>query len=309
MSEDVSSLIPIEELPAELAILESGTLDDEELLKRVRKIHTDFRISVPVFHPGTTIYRAVRVTEKPLYRMRISYPPPDRIRVNGRLNRAGEPIFYGSLDQFASCLCECRCAEGQQFAVSVWKTTEPIALAHFGYSREVMDEVKAKRDLPPWSESKGDTERNALLRAWQARVFTRVVSEGEEHLYRLTIALRDFALSAIAASSIAHIDPNLPRSIGGITYPAIAMWLLGDNVALLPSVVDKSLRLQEVMFLTLESIVEALGENNDKQWAYNLRIHDTAKLFRSDGRLVWNQESTALSVSPLQFTGTTLQPA
>jgi hypothetical protein len=87
----------------------------------------------------------------------------------------------------------------------------------------------------------------------------------------------------------------------GVLYPTISMWLLGDNVALLPSVVDSSLSLQEVIYLTIESILESPRADGGKEWSYNTRITDYAKTIRRDGRLVWNQESTALSVSPWQI--------
>jgi hypothetical protein len=303
MPDDVDSLIPIDELRAELSLIEGGaftSIPDQELLDRIQKIHGGFRLTAPILPQETAIFRAVRVAEKPFYKARLSYPPLSRIYANGLLNRVGEAMFYGSLDQYGPCLVECRCAEGENFAVSVWKTTKPIVLNHRGYSREVIDRVKATRDLPPWSEGKEDDERNALIRAWQARVFTRVVPEGQEHLYRLGIALRDFALDRMA-----HVDPNLPDFFAGILYPTIATGLLGDNIALRPSVVETSLRLEEVIFLTVNSIVESPFEGPPKQ--YHLRENDFAKAFRSDGRLVWNQESTALSVSPVQIAGSTFQ--
>jgi hypothetical protein len=294
----------IGELRDELVALEAGSFilsDDEELQERIRNIHIGFQVSAPILNVGTLIFRAVQIVDKPFYKGRLSYPPLDRILVNGRLNRAGEAMFYGSLDEFGSCLRECRCAEGQNFAVSVWKTTKLITLGHLGYSREVINEVKAKRNLPSWSERKEDTERNALIRAWQARVFTRVVPAGEEHLYRLGIALRDFALGPMVQT-----DETLPNFFAGIMYPTISMWLLGDNLALLPSVVDSSLRLHQVILLTVESIVESPFQDGGKQWDHNLRMNDFARAFRLDGRLVWNAESTALSVSPFQITGTTI---
>jgi hypothetical protein len=295
MLEDVNSLMPLDELRAELALLEEGaftSISDEELLARIRRMQKGFRFSAPIFHPGTTIFRAVRVAEKPFYKARLSYPPLDRIHVNGRLNRAGEAVFYGSLGDFGPCLCECRCAEGENFAVSVWKTMKPITLSHLGYSRKTVDQLNVKRDLPSWTESKHDTERNALIRAWQARVFTRIIPEGEEHLYRLGLAFRIFALG-----SMVQTDSNLPDFFAGVTYPTISMWLLGDNVALLPSVVDSSLSLHEVIFLTVQSIVESPLKDGKKR-TYNTRFIDFARAFRVDGRLVWNGESTALSVSP-----------
>ena len=301
---DELPLMPINELREQLAALEAGsftTLSDEELQGRIGSIHTGFTVITPQFEPGTLIYRAVRVVTKPLYKARISYPPLDLIRVNGRLNRAGEAMFYGSLGNPSSCLLECHCAEGGTFAVSTWKTTKPIILQHLGYSRQVLDEVKTKRDLPNSVEHKDDTERNALIRAWQARVFTRIVPEGQEHLYRLGIALRKNAVG-----SMLGMPPDRSQCFAGIIYPAVSVWLSGDNVALLPSVVDRSMSLQEVMFLTVKSIVESPLEDGGKKTLYHLRATDFARAFRRDGRLVWNGDSTALSVSQWQIADSTV---
>lgn len=301
---DERPLTPINELRDNLAALEAGSfasLSDEELRERIGSVHAGFTITTPQFEPGTLIYRAVRAVTKPFYKARISYPPRDRVRVNGRLNRVGEAMFYGSFGNPSSCLLECQCAEGETFAVSTWKTTKPVILNHLGYSRQVMDEVKTKRDLPNWAEYEDDTERDALIRAWQARVFTRTVPEGQEHFYRLGIALCENALG----STLLGMPPPSPQRFAGIIYPAVAAWLLGDNVALLPSVVDTSMSLQEVMLLTVKSIIETPVADGGKKTLYHLRATDFARAFRRDGRLVWNGESTALSVSPWQIAGTT----
>jgi hypothetical protein len=297
-------LLPIEELRKELADLEAGftRMSDEELDQKIRILHTGFRNNVSLFHPGMTILGAVQVSPKPFYKSRLSYPPLDRIRVNGRVNRAGEAMFYGALGESAilSCLRECDCAEGEDFAISVRKTTKPIVVMHFGYSLKMIEEAKARRDLPEWAEIEYEDERSALIREWQSRVFTRVVPDGEEHLYRLGIALRNFALSPLAGPR-----PNIPEFIAGITYPAVSMWLLGDNIALLPAVADNNLSLQRVIYLKVASLIESGREDGGKEWSYGINENDFAMNIHYDDRLVWNGESTALSVSPWRITNAT----
>src|SRR5271168_2303536 len=113
MKEDSSSnrpidehpLMPLDELCDELKFLEAEfiSLTDDELRERVRRIHNEFRVSAPLFNPGEKVFRGVRVDQKPLLQSRLSYPPGERVRVNGRLNRAGEVMFYGSLGSFSAC--------------------------------------------------------------------------------------------------------------------------------------------------------------------------------------------------------------
>src|ERR1700723_1815080 len=112
MSRDLTSsngvslpLLSLDDLREELSQLEAGSfvgLSDEQLAEKIRHIHGDFMIHAPIYQVGTMIYRAVRITERPSHKSQISYPPPQCAVVNGRLNRAGEVMFYGALNQFAS---------------------------------------------------------------------------------------------------------------------------------------------------------------------------------------------------------------
>ena len=248
--------LSMDELRTELAVLEADftSLTYTDLHDRLTRMHYGFELDMPHYYPGAKIFRAVRVKSKPLYKACVSYPPPDRVTKDGRLNRAREVMFYGSVDRYDSCLYECRCAVGDIFAVSVWKTTKTLTLNHLGYSPEAMPTIGANGHMPRWIERDETNERNALIRAWQARVFTRLVPEGQEHLYKLGIALRDFALGPIK-------EPNPDQTFfAGIVYPSMSMGLLGDNVALLPSVVDSSLLLEEVLLLEMKSILPSLDD-------------------------------------------------
>jgi len=288
-------LISLDALKAELNELEAGgfvSIGDDELLRRLRLIHGMFRFKSPLYESGTTLLRAVRVLERPSNQARVSYPPAAKIRANGRLNRAGEAMFYGATGDAASCvlacLLECHCSPGQYFALSRWRTTSPMILSHLGYSSETFDAAKVKRDLPHWAKVPEDSERQALIRAWQARVFTRTIPEGQEHLYRLSIALRDFALLPITP----HHVPNIPQFFAGILYPSIAAYFLGDNVALLPSVVDTNLKLEEVVYLQVQTIQESPMPDGGKTTGYECRVEAVAKAVLPDGQLVWSQEDT-----------------
>jgi len=160
-----------------------------------------------------------------------------------------------------------------------------MTLNHLGYSPEALQRARANRELPFFAKVNKDSERSALLQAWQARVFTQAVRAGHEHLYRLSIALKEFALSPMV-----QIDPKAPPLFSGVMYPAVAMWLLGDNVAILPSEVDAKMKMFEVILLTLESVDEAKQPDGGTTWSYNIRAFDHA---RPDlkGNLIWGQRS------------------
>jgi len=88
--------LSLDELKQELADLESGSfvsLTDTELRERIRLIHGAFILKAPTYPVGTLIYRAVKISERPSHRSRITYPPVNLIKTNGRLNRVGEGCF------------------------------------------------------------------------------------------------------------------------------------------------------------------------------------------------------------------------
>jgi predicted Fe-S protein YdhL (DUF1289 family) len=296
-------LLSIDDLRSELAALESNSftsMSDDELKNRIRLLHDRFEVTRPICHPGKMICRAVRVTERPRHKARLSYPPADRVLVNGRLNRAGQVMFYGTFGGYEVCLRESRYAVGDLLAVSVWKTIEPLMFHHFGYSKEVFSKARTIREIPTWAQHSADSERNALIRAWQARVFTRLIADGQEHLYRLSIALTDFALQPLVQS-----DPALPSFCAGVQYPSVSLWLQGDNIALLPSAVDRSLSLEGVALIKVESITDSLTEDGSAKQICEIREQEYCNGSMPSGHLIWNKDSTISSVPSWQITDST----
>ncbi len=193
-------------------------------------------------------------------------------------------MFYGSFN-IGSCLQECSWQVGEFFAVSGWITTTATTFNHPGYSTAVLEVQKSNRDLPFFAEVKNDSERNALIRAWQARVFTQRVERGQEHLYRLSIALKDLALSRMLQR-----DSRYPDIFSGVLYPSVAMWLLADNVAMMPKEVDEKLALFEVILLTLNSVTELRKADGGVETKMEMKFYDFARPEPS-GNLIWGQRS------------------
>jgi hypothetical protein len=146
-----------------------------------------------------------------------------------------------------------------------------------------------------------------MIRKWQARVFTRLVPKGSEHLYRLGLALKCFALGKIAAAT-----PDGFTAFDGLVYPSVASTLAFDNVALLPSTVDNKFDLIEAR---LVSLVEWTGGE-----AANARQQAQAKMMDYDcahpdvaGRLRWGSKRTInfdemLGTKTDQFEDTRIEP-
>lgn len=299
--------LPLKDLQTELQRLEDSSpseLSNELLLAKIRSLHHGFEIIAPGFPAGTVLFRAVRVTERPADRSRISYAPPQFIKTNGRLNKAGQSMFYGAFHLF-TCLIECGWRVGEFFAVSAWLTKREMLFHHLGYSRETLNAFKAKRDLPFFAQETAESDRNRLLREWQARVFTQHVPHGQEELYRLPISLKDFAMSAIK-----QLDPNAPQIVSGVVYPSVAFHLLGDNVAILPSEVDQHMALFEVILLTLDGVNQLTGADGSISTDMRMKPYDHARP-DAQGNLIWGQKSQVLfpeGVDAKQFPPTILLP-
>jgi hypothetical protein len=75
--------IPLEELKRELDALERGSfaaLSDDNLREKVKQIHEGLSIQAPIVPADKLIFRAVKVTQLPGSKQRISYPPPEVVR-------------------------------------------------------------------------------------------------------------------------------------------------------------------------------------------------------------------------------------
>jgi hypothetical protein len=215
-------LLPLDELQRELRELETGSflsMNDDELMAKIKRIHEGLIVKAPSVEAGKIVFRAVKVAERPATKSRISYPPAGLVRTNGRVNRSGESIFYGAFNYFPACLYECNAQTGDIFAISAWLTTETMVFNHLGYLPSFLQALKTNRETPFFAIVEDDSDRNRVIREWQARVFTQVVQKGNESSYRLPIALKEYALGRI-------VQGTQPTSMqfSGLIYPSIAMW-------------------------------------------------------------------------------------
>jgi hypothetical protein len=281
-----------------IEVIASQGKTPEELLPLLNIVHCGSSLTTPCYDPGTlTIYRAVDGTQKPFSKSRVSFPPAQYVKKNGRLNAAGESLFYGSVGQAASVFYECRAKAGDIFALGCWQNTGRVLLNHMGYSDVDINSNLPGRIWQNWMHPDVVGTRNEVLHSWQSRVFTRNVAPGEEHLYNLSIALARFGMDTISPSIE---DPTRPAEMAGVLYPSVALSLQADNVALRPSVIASSFELLQVQLVRVRGLPEVRNPTGMGQEIVRVEaeILDLAPSHRNDGRLIWNRESTALSVTP-----------
>ena len=260
-----------------------------ELLPLLHELHdsNEFKFELPDVLPGNMIYRARRVKSRPNTISEISYPPADAVKVNGRLNCQGEVLFYGSVGGLAACLYECSAQVGDLFALSRWELLAAVQINHMGFSHELARSLSPIRQLPDYL-AQSVNPKNDIIRAWQSKIFTRRVLKGNEHQYNLSIALAKFAFKP-------HVEPLLGgKTFAGIYYPAVSINSTGDNVVLLPSVVDQVVALREVLFAKVNSVVDNIDLKDPKDMLVNVDFIDRSIDHSSAGWLVWGADKSSL---------------
>ena len=210
------------------------TADVDELVRRLWLATVGVPIRAPVFEPGFMLFRG-RICETASTVPDLSYPPAALTRI-GRLNRAGDPVFYSSTSR-AAVFYELSVAEGTTVLVSRWRAAAPMLLCHVGYHESVFASLGSRRPVAGWD---GVNSPNAGLPAsasiWKqiGQLFATHVPDGEEHRYAVSVAIAERMMT----------DP-----FAGVLYPSMSMWANADNVALRPSWVDANLR-----FVGVESV-------------------------------------------------------
>lgn len=267
----------------------------EELERCLNIVCCGASVTTPAFEAGLEVYRAVRARERPKHKRDVSYPPPNCIRRNGRLNCAGEATFYGCIGQAGVSFYECRATAGERFAIGFWRSKSKLVFNHIGYSTDDLFRRVPTRIRQDWMNPYTPGTRDSVLHAWQADVFTREVQDGQEHLYSICIALARLAVRDVVAP---EDKPDYPREFAGVIYPSVALSKMGDNVVVRPSVIDSSFELTKVLWGEIRHVqpIDTSGEGPPGYIRFN--VLDASYAQRSDGSLVWNSDGTALTVLP-----------
>ena len=175
----------------------------------------------------------------------------------GRVNLAGEPVFYGCVVNHdkkaknaiplaaAACFAETnkdRNAMRQTMAAGIWRVVKPIS---FGIMVQQSDLAKANSFirqslLPKYKFFRGDNRTSVasqLVSNYLADLYSRPVEQGEEHKY---------VIGACFATSL------FLQGLDSIIYSSVATGGIAPNVAILPEVVDTSLELIKVRAMNMK---------------------------------------------------------
>ncbi len=204
---------------------------------------------------GNLVYRGVAWGERPDKISQLSYPPVDRVRQLGRLNRPGQSMFYGSCAS-PGVFYELRAKEGDCIAWSEWQVMEPLWMHNLGYHAEALNRMGAHatpQRLPLTDPIPDETARSRRLRRKVALAFTEDVQPGREHRYKQSVALGEF-WSEHDEDLAQFADGPRQAQVAGFVYPAMQMRGDADNVAFTPTFVHSSLALRQAQFVRVEKV-------------------------------------------------------
>lgn len=250
------SLKQIQETIEEIRRLDLKVADIDIIKENLKPLFVGYTLRAPIYEPGLKLYRGRICNEKLNNIKDITYPPAKLITKYQRVNRPGQSVFYCCADRRVP-FSECFAKTGDKFVLSQWKTVSRLLVNNIGYLNNNIMGLQPKS----LDELK---EANILIRNFIDEEFTKNVNEGEEYLYKITIALAE-----------KHFSDDI---FNGLLYPSIAIKAHSDNLALKPHYVDKNLMIERVEFIQIISV---------KGFEYKIKVLDLATSFGKDGSIEW----------------------
>lgn len=249
----------------ELREVDLKSADIDELKDSLFILFKGYMNQTPKLKPGQLIYRGVRWDDRPNNVNQLSYPPSGLVGVLGRVNRPGKSMFYGCTS-IQSIFCELGLESQDKVAVAKWRMKSPFLLNNVGYTSESFNDLQSNRALPEWSVMKEPPKSsNAIRKEFFSREFTKRVQKGEEHLYKLSIAIAE-----------KHVHGE---KFAGLLYPSVTQHANADNMAIKPDYVDRGMCVEEVQYIQVNK--------HPKELEYNIVVLDSANEFAGGGEILW----------------------
>ncbi len=201
----------------------------------------------------TVVYRGVPWDRRPDFIAQLSYPPFDKVRQLGRLNRPGQSVFYASVAP-PGVFYELKARERSRIAFSEWEVMEPLWMHNLGYHADALARLGAAPNsarLPLTEPIPNETQHNKRLRKKVALAFTMDVPAGFEYRYKQSVALTEFWCEHHQKLPV-YSDGPQKEEIAGVVYPSLQMQGDADNVMFWPKFVHSSLALRHVQYVLIE---------------------------------------------------------
>jgi len=213
------------------------------------------------------LHRAVKSEEKPEFIKNLRYPPKEKAGLS-RANLSRNPMFYCSGNPMA-IFYELGLKAGDKVATAKWKMRDEILVSPLGYTADAFRRLNASRACPivvpeDKKHMRELDKTNKRIFEFIHDLFTKIVSPGDEYIYKLTAIIAEFFLT---------LEPDC-----GVVYPSIAMRANAENFALTPSLVHNRLELESVKWCRVDSV---------ENFTFTITPLEFSDTVDKDGRLTW----------------------
>jgi hypothetical protein len=260
---------------------ELKTRDKDTLKAWLRDCLGGYVVAIKNIEAGGLLYRGVICDDQPHKISRISYPPVEAVKEDGRLNRAGTSMFYCTAGR-EPVLYELRASQGERIALSTWEVTEPLWMHFVGYHDSALGRMGAPIVGPRLqliNPIPNESKFNKKLRKRLALAFTENVPKGTEYRYKQSIAINELLFDKAEPMPLKSGGPRHTRAAGTV-YPSRQLSGRADNVAILPEFVESSLRIKSVDYISVDEVDDAIS-------TYTIRRLATSQTFSGDC-IIWN---------------------
>jgi hypothetical protein len=248
--------------------LANATVD--EVKEHVQVLVTGHSICAPIFDPPIKLYRARKVELLPTFLREIGAPPPEKVVLDQRCNRAGQSLFYCSTARNAPFF-EVHAQVGDGLVLSEWRTLTKMTVNHVGYTQSNFTQLQSGRECPDWSKASFQpTDKMRMVDEFFSSFFSVDVPKGQEPLYKATIAITEQLIPI-------PTEPG-PVRFDGLMYPTIPMKGNCENFALRKEFVEHGVAFVKADYIKIRAI-EGTQITFDKL--------DFANSVRADGALEW----------------------
>ncbi len=215
----------------------------DQIVSMIMPLTKDMIINTVILPVEIRMYRA-RVNENAEFVNDLREPPAS-IAKEGRVNRAGHPMFYSSLHRF-SAIAETLQGKESQILVSCWKTIQPLTFTHIAYDPSSLRLIGTKNTHIKRIKGNSllyrpETSRKKL--SVMARLF---VGTNHKDKYKLSTAISECMLKG---------------PFDGLVYPSISMAGGADNFAIHPEIARKKLQFIGVEKVRINTNMEEASLN------------------------------------------------
>lgn len=268
-----------------------STVSIDDVKQHVRILLKGHMISVPIFDPELRLHRARRITPAPTLLAEIGAPPPAKVLSDQRCNRVGESLFYCSSARNAPFF-EIHAQVGDHLVLSEWRTTQRVTVNHVGYTHSNFGRLGSARSTPSWGPPIPPThasERTRMIDEFFSSLFSVDVHEGQEHLYKATIAMTEVLIPEPSAPGAFRFD--------GLMYPTMSMQGNCENFALKAEFVARGVSFVKAEYLKVRQVEGMKMQFDILDFANSVDARGMLDWKGRPGHWVLKQKSDQLQVS------------